>query len=138
MGCCSSKKESSGGGGGQSNHAGSNQLSSVPANVQRGQNQYVPDNSAQNNGSSRQSAPLPTVPSSAQAAPAPAEENLYIALYDYNARAADDLTFKKGEHVRVLNQSDGDWWQAQHFTTGKKGFIPSNYVAKVQSIQAEE
>jgi len=98
----------------------------------------VPDNSAQNNGSSRQSAPLPTVPSSAQAAPVPADENLYIALYDYNARAADDLTFKKGEHVRVLNQSDGDWWQAQHFTTGKKGFIPSNYVAKVQSIQAED
>ncbi len=62
----------------------------------------------------------------------------YVALYDYNARAEDDLTFKKGDHLHVLNQSDGDWWQAELIGTGKKGFIPSNYVAKVQSIQAEE
>lgn len=81
--------------------------------------------------------PLPPVPGAA--APAPVvDENLFVALYDYAARAADDLSFKKGEHLRVLNQSDGDWWQAEHVVTMKKGFIPSNYVAKVQSIQAEE
>ena len=79
--------------------------------------------------------PLPPPPS---AGPAQSEENLFLALYDYNARAADDLNFKKGDQMRVLNQTDGDWWQAQHSVTGKKGFIPSNYVAKVQTIQAEE
>ena len=65
-------------------------------------------------------------------------DNVYIALYDYNARAEDDLNFKKGDQLLITNQSDGDWWQAQLVGTTKKGFIPSNYVAKTQSIQAEE
>jgi hypothetical protein len=82
--------------------------------------------------------PLPPVPSNDSSPPAMSDDNMHIALYDYTARAEDDLTFKKGDHLRVLNQSDGDWWQAQLVSSGRKGFIPSNYVAKVQSIQAEE
>ena len=82
------------------------------------------------------SVPLPPVPTS-PSFPVD-QDNLYVALYDYNARAEDDLTFRKGDHLIVTNQSDGDWWQAQINGTSKRGFIPSNYVAKVQSIQAEE
>ncbi|ETE72848.1 Tyrosine-protein kinase Fyn, partial [Ophiophagus hannah] len=32
----------------------------------------------------------------------------------------------------------GDWWEARSLTTGETGYIPSNYVAPVDSIQAEE
>lgn len=34
--------------------------------------------------------------------------------------------------------SEGDWWEARSLDTGKSGYIPSNYVAPVDSIQAEE
>ena len=47
------------------------------------------------------------------------------------------MTFQKGEKLKIINQQDGDWWQAQN-AQGKVGYIPSNYVAKSQSIQAEE
>lgn len=33
---------------------------------------------------------------------------------------------------------EGDWWLAHSLTTGQKGYIPSNYVAPSDSIQAEE
>ncbi|KAL8186408.1 UNVERIFIED_CONTAM: hypothetical protein K2H54_069744 [Gekko kuhli] len=33
---------------------------------------------------------------------------------------------------------EGDWWEARSLTTGETGYIPSNYVAPVDSIQAEE
>lgn len=33
---------------------------------------------------------------------------------------------------------EGDWWLASSLTTGKSGYIPSNYVAPSDSIQAEE
>ncbi|KAI5102030.1 tyrosine-protein kinase fyna, partial [Silurus meridionalis] len=32
----------------------------------------------------------------------------------------------------------GDWWEARSLTTGGTGYIPSNYVAPVDSIQAED
>lgn len=34
--------------------------------------------------------------------------------------------------------SEGDWWDARSLTTGCSGYIPSNYVAPVDSVQAEE
>jgi hypothetical protein len=77
--------------------------------------------------------PIPGAPAAAEDGP-----DMYIALYDYDARTEDDLTFRKGDKVRVLNNADGDWWQAQLTTSPKKGYIPSNYVAKVQSIEAED
>jgi hypothetical protein len=79
---------------------------------------------------------LPPIPGGAAAS----EDgpDMYIALYDYDARTEDDLTFRKGDKVRVLNNADGDWWQAQLTTSPKKGYIPSNYVAKAQSIEAED
>uniref|UniRef100_A0A7N9AZJ5 Tyrosine-protein kinase n=1 Tax=Mastacembelus armatus TaxID=205130 RepID=A0A7N9AZJ5_9TELE len=33
---------------------------------------------------------------------------------------------------------EGDWWLARSLTTGENGYIPSNYVAPSDSIQAEE
>ncbi|XP_054994998.1 tyrosine-protein kinase Fgr [Sorex araneus] len=63
---------------------------------------------------------------------------LFIALYDYESRTGDDLTFVKGEKFHILNNIEGDWWEARSLSSGETGFIPSNYVAPVDSIQAEE
>ncbi|KAL3072459.1 hypothetical protein niasHS_017433 [Heterodera schachtii] len=63
--------------------------------------------------------------------------NLFIALFDYNARTDDDLNFKKGEALEILNDFQGDWWYAKSLISGKCGFIPSNYVARESSIDAQ-
>uniref|UniRef100_A0A2K5YPY2 Tyrosine-protein kinase n=1 Tax=Mandrillus leucophaeus TaxID=9568 RepID=A0A2K5YPY2_MANLE len=57
---------------------------------------------------------------------------IFVALYDYEARATEDLSFKKGERFQVINNTEGDWWKARSIATGKNGYILSN------SIQAEE
>lgn len=63
---------------------------------------------------------------------------LFIALYDYEARTEDDLNILKGEKFHIINNTEGDWWEARSLTSGATGYIPSNYVAPVDSIQAEE
>ncbi|MBN3296786.1 SRC kinase, partial [Amia calva] len=62
----------------------------------------------------------------------------FVALYDYESRTASDLSFKKGERLQIVNNTEGDWWLARSLTTGESGYIPSNYVAPSDSIQAEE
>ena len=62
----------------------------------------------------------------------------YIAIYDYEARTAEDLSFRKGDKLLILNNQDGDWWQARGLTSGKEGYIPSNYVAPQESVKSKE
>jgi len=62
---------------------------------------------------------------------------IFVALYDYDARTNEDLSFKKGEHLEILNDTQGDWWFARSKATKQEGYIPSNYVAKLKSIEAE-
>lgn len=63
--------------------------------------------------------------------------NLYIALFDYEARTDEDLSFKKNDILEILNDMQGDWWYARSLQSGKTGYIPSNYVAKEKSIDAQ-
>ena len=62
---------------------------------------------------------------------------VFVALYDYDARTDEDLSFKKGEHLEIINDTQGDWWYARSKTTKKEGYIPSNYVAKLKSLESE-
>ena len=62
---------------------------------------------------------------------------IFVALYDYDARTDEDLSFKKGDLLEILNDTQGDWWFARCKTTKQEGYIPSNYVAKLKSIEAE-
>ncbi|KAJ8359175.1 hypothetical protein SKAU_G00157000 [Synaphobranchus kaupii] len=62
----------------------------------------------------------------------------FVALYDYESRTASDLSFRKGDRLQIVNNTEGDWWLARSLTTGESGYIPSNYVAPSDSIQAEE
>ncbi|XP_066940367.1 tyrosine-protein kinase Src42A-like isoform X2 [Macrobrachium rosenbergii] len=63
---------------------------------------------------------------------------MYVALYDYDARTDQDLSFRRCEHLEVLEASSNDWWLAKSHVTGLQGFIPANYVAQLKSIEAEE
>nr|XP_033795331.1 tyrosine-protein kinase FRK [Geotrypetes seraphini] len=67
---------------------------------------------------------------------------VYVALYDYQARTAEDLSFKAGELLEVLNGEDtqhSGWWHARSLGSlhKREGYIPSNFVAPYKSIEAE-
>ena len=62
----------------------------------------------------------------------------YVALFDYEARMDGDLTFKKGELMKITNNLQGEWWEAVSDATGRSGYVPSNYVAPADSIQAQD
>lgn len=63
---------------------------------------------------------------------------VFIALYDYDARTKEDLSFRKGERLQVIDNTDTDWWLAKSLTTFSEGYIPSNYVAPELSVHAQE
>lgn len=65
------------------------------------------------------------------------QRKIFIALYDYEPRTAEDLRFQKGEQLEIIDDTQGDWWLAESKATGQRGYIPSNYVARFQSLEAE-
>ncbi|XP_062950906.1 tyrosine-protein kinase HCK isoform X1 [Cynocephalus volans] len=65
------------------------------------------------------------------------EDIIVVALYDYEAIHHADLSFQKGDHMVVLDKHE-EWWKARSLATQKEGYIPSNYVACVNSLETEE
>lgn len=66
------------------------------------------------------------------------ESNVFVALYDYDARTTEELSFKKGEHIEVINIcNDTDWRFAKSKATNREGYVPSNYVVKLKSIPSD-
>ncbi|XP_077187181.1 tyrosine-protein kinase Blk [Paroedura picta] len=65
------------------------------------------------------------------------DKHLVIALYDFASTSDWDLEMTVGENFEVLC-SKGDWWLAKSLTTGKKGYIPSNFLACVDSLEQEK
>lgn len=64
---------------------------------------------------------------------------VYVALYDYDARTDDDLSFKKGDFLEVKQENcNFDWWMATARSTSKTGYVPNNYVAEVKTLEAED
>lgn len=65
----------------------------------------------------------------------------FIALYNYDARTDEDLSFKRGDVLEIINDTAGDWWLARlkNYQPNKKceGYIPSNYVAAYKSLESQ-
>ena len=82
--------------------------------------------------------PLPNPPG----LPPPPEKEpnfpLFVGKYDYSSRTDDDLSFKKGDLLYIINTDEGDWWFAKSKSTGQEGYIPNNYIAEYKSLDAEE
>mmetsp|Transcript_15377 Transcript_15377/g.23165 ORF Transcript_15377/g.23165 Transcript_15377/m.23165 type:complete len:443 (-) Transcript_15377:127-1455(-) len=59
----------------------------------------------------------------------PASKKQYvIAVYDHEIEDDDELPFKVGDRIMVLDSSDEGWWKGQHAVTGEIGIFPVNYV----------
>ncbi|KAL5525396.1 hypothetical protein ACEPAF_9266 [Sanghuangporus sanghuang] len=53
------------------------------------------------------------------------------AIYDFSG-SGDELSFKIGEEIVVVNEVLDDWWLGE--TGGRKGIFPRNYVALVKVV----
>lgn len=63
---------------------------------------------------------------------------IVVALYNYTARDVSDVSFKKGDRMEVIDDSDGDWWTVVHLAKREEGLIPGNFVAPELSVESEE
>ena len=63
---------------------------------------------------------------------------LYVAKYDFSSEGDKYLSFKKGDLFYMLNTVEGDWWFVRAKRSGQEGYIPNNYVAKTNTLEAEE
>ncbi|KAH8392722.1 hypothetical protein KR215_003190 [Drosophila sulfurigaster] len=57
--------------------------------------------------------------------------NLYVILYNFKARHADELDLKAGYKVTVIDTSDPDWWKGK--VLGRVGFFPSKYCVRLNA-----
>lgn len=86
----------------------------------------------------------PDPPQSQSQEPRRSHGHYFVALFDYQARTTEDLSFRVGDKLQVLDTSREGWWFARHLEkredgSGQRlqGYIPSNYVAEDRSLQAE-
>ncbi|CAH1179776.1 unnamed protein product [Phaedon cochleariae] len=50
-----------------------------------------------------------------------------VAKHEFNATADDELSFRKGQVLKILNMEDDmNWYRAE--LDGREGLIPSNYI----------
>ncbi|TRY60278.1 hypothetical protein DNTS_009654 [Danionella cerebrum] len=65
------------------------------------------------------------------------EQEVVIALYDFEGLEPHDLTLKAGEEYTILQKSNINWYRARN-SNGEEGYIPSNYVVEKTSDKLEQ
>ncbi|KAJ8666899.1 hypothetical protein QAD02_008561 [Eretmocerus hayati] len=63
------------------------------------------------------------------------DPQLFVALYDFQAGGENQLGLKKGEQVRILSYNKSGEWCEAHSNSGQVGWVPSNYVTPVNSLE---
>jgi len=57
-------------------------------------------------------------------------ESFAIAKFDYNAQKENDLSFNKGDKIRILRKTETGWWIG--LCNNKIGYFPYNFVNVIE------
>jgi len=63
--------------------------------------------------------------------PPPSGPPRYVAIYDYAAADADEVSFSEGDVIVDATIIDEGWMEGRVQRTGQYGMLPSNYVEKM-------
>lgn len=65
---------------------------------------------------------------------------IYVALYDYQARLPNEMSFKKGDLIEVISPGrDRESLIARYMMGSRQGgLVPAAYVAEKGSLRAQE
>lgn len=78
------------------------------------------------------STPVSQVPITALELP----KKIIKALYDYQAKAPHELSFKKGDFFHVTGrENDLDWFEACNPATNLKGIVPVNFFQVIDKTE---
>ncbi|CAI9562590.1 unnamed protein product [Staurois parvus] len=68
----------------------------------------------------------------------PKAKEICRALYPYDAINEDELSFKEGDIINLINKDTGDpgWWKGE--LNGKEGVFPDNFAAIIQELEKEK
>ena len=50
----------------------------------------------------------------------------YVAAYDFQPQEEGEIELKRGDPIRMLDQSDSNWWKGE--VRGNIGLFPATYV----------
>lgn len=80
-------------------------------------------------------------PASPPPPPPPLESGLmYTALWSFQSRHVDELSFNEGDLFSVVSRS-GDWWTARKIDKNgcvlDTGIVPKNYLDRAESLQIQ-
>ncbi|XP_063064170.1 SLIT-ROBO Rho GTPase-activating protein 3 isoform X3 [Engraulis encrasicolus] len=56
-----------------------------------------------------------------------------VAMFDYMARSAAELSFKQGDHLMLHSKASADWWRGE--VGGVKGLIPHKYISVSEGVE---
>uniref|UniRef100_A0AAY4B4V0 SLIT-ROBO Rho GTPase-activating protein 3-like n=1 Tax=Denticeps clupeoides TaxID=299321 RepID=A0AAY4B4V0_9TELE len=56
-----------------------------------------------------------------------------VALFDYVARSAAELSLKQGDHIMLHSKASSDWWRGE--VGGVKGLVPHKYISVSEGVE---
>ncbi|KAL6119562.1 ptk6 [Pungitius sinensis] len=85
---------------------------------------------------------VPEAPSPVPAPePVPEGGSMFTALWAFESRHPDELSFQEGDLFSVINRS-GDWWSARKIEKNGRvletGIVPKNYLERAESLQMQQ
>lgn len=66
--------------------------------------------------------------------------SMYTAIWPFESRHTDELSFQEGDLFSVISRS-GDWWTARRIDRNgcvlDTGIVPSNYLVRAESLETQ-
>lgn len=64
----------------------------------------------------------------------------YVGLWDFEARTAEELSFRAGDTFHVARKEAEWWWVTQLDAAGRalaEGYVPHSYLAEEETVESE-